>query len=60
VRIGLAIQEAHAAELDLADALLRTGERHSAEHDVRISRARCTPGVTPTSAASPGRASASA
>jgi hypothetical protein len=34
VKIGVALREAHDAETDLAAELLRTGERHKADHDV--------------------------
>ena len=34
MKIAVALREAHAAELDLADELARVGERHKADHDV--------------------------
>jgi hypothetical protein len=42
VKIGIALQEAHAAERALAGELLRIGERHKAEHDVHhLTRTLC-------------------
>ena len=34
MKIGLALDETHAAETELAAELLRVGERHKADHDV--------------------------
>jgi hypothetical protein len=34
VKIGVALREAHEVEVELATDLLRTGERHKADHDV--------------------------
>jgi hypothetical protein len=39
MRIAVALRETHAAESELAAALLRVGERHKADHDVfRLTR----------------------